>query len=105
MQTFKKFLFLLTSHERKRAVLLLLLMIITALLEMVGVVSILPFMAVLTKPSLIETNTILNNFFQLSSIFGVEDNHEFLFVLGFIVFAVLIFSLTFKALTIYFGQS
>ncbi|MDC1003131.1 ABC transporter ATP-binding protein [Candidatus Pelagibacter sp.] len=102
MQTFKKFLFLLTSHERKRAVLLLLLMIITALLEMVGVVSILPFMAVLTKPSLIETNTILNNFFQLSSIFGVEDNHEFLFVLGFIVFAVLIFSLTFKALTIYF---
>ena len=102
MQTFKKLLFLLTSRERKHAVLLLLLMILTALLEMIGVVSILPFMAVLTKPSLIETNSILNNFFQFSSIFGVKDNHEFLFVLGFVVFVVLITSLTIKAFTLYF---
>jgi len=102
VQTFKKLLFLLTSRERKHAVLLLLLMILTALLEMIGVVSILPFMAVLTKPSLIETNSILNNFFQFSSIFGVKDNHEFLFVLGFVVFVVLITSLTIKAFTLYF---
>ena len=102
MQTFKKLLFLLTSRERKHAVLLLLLMILTALLEMIGVVSILPFMAVLTKPSLIETNSILNNFFQFSSIFGIKDNHEFLFVLGFVVFVVLITSLTIKAFTLYF---
>ena len=102
MQTFKKLLFLLTSRERKHAFLLLLLMILTALLEMIGVVSILPFMAVLTKPSLIETNSILNNFFQFSSIFGVKDNHEFLFVLGIVLFVVLITSLTIKALTLYF---
>ena len=60
MQTFKKLLFLLTPHERKRAGLLLIMLLIMSLLDMTGVASILPFMAVLTNPNLIETNSILN---------------------------------------------
>ena len=102
MQTIKKLLFLLTPHERKRAGLLLLMILIMALLDMIGVASILPFMAVLTNPSLIETNLILNNIFQFFSKFGVENNQQFLFALGILVFLILIFSLTFKALTTYF---
>ena len=58
-------------------------------------------MAVLTNPSIIETNLILNNMFQISSKFGVENNQQFLFALGVLVFLILIFSLTFKALTTY----
>ena len=102
MQTIKKLLFLLNPHERKRAGLLLLMILIMAILDMIGVASILPFMAVLTNPSLIETNLILNNMFQISSKFGVENNKQFLFALGVLVFLILIFSLTFKALTTYF---
>jgi ATP-binding cassette, subfamily B, bacterial PglK len=101
MQNIKKFLFLLSSHERKRAGLLLVLMLIMALLDMVGVASILPFIAVLTSPSLIETNLILNKMFQVSTIFGVENNQQFLFVLGVIVFITLVVSIIFKALTTY----
>ena len=102
MQTIKKLLFLLTPHERKRAVLLLIMILIMAILDMIGVASILPFMAVLTNPSLIETNLILNNIFQFFSKFGVENSQQFLFALGILVFLILIFSLTFKALTTYF---
>ena len=59
MQTFKKILSLLTLHERKRAALLLLMIFIMALLDTLGVASILPFMAVLSNPVVIETNFAL----------------------------------------------
>lgn len=101
MQIFKKLLFLLSPNERKRAVLLLIMIIIMALLDAIGIASILPFIAVLTNPSLIETNTFLNTMYQTSIRFGVETNQEFLFFLGVLVFLILIISLTFKALTTY----
>ena len=102
MQIFKKLLFLLSSDEQKSAGLLLIMIIIMALLDMIGVASILPFMTVLTNPSLIETNIILNNMFKFSNIFGVENNQQFIFALGILVFITLIISLTFKAFIQYF---
>ena len=39
--------------------------------------------------------------FQASSIFSVENNQQFLFALGVLVFLTLVFSLIFKAITIY----
>jgi ABC-type multidrug transport system fused ATPase/permease subunit len=101
MQTFKKLLFLLTLQERKQAGLLLIMIIIMALLDMVGVASILPFVAILTNPGLIETNAIVNSMFQVSKILGVESNQEFIFALGVLAFFLLIISLSFKALTTY----
>ena len=101
MQTLKKFLFLLTPHERKSAGLLIIMIIIMALLDTIGVASILPFMAVLTNPDLVETNLILNFMFQVSNIFGVENTQEFLFTLGALMFVILVTSLCFKALTTY----
>ena len=101
MQTFKKLLFLLSPKERKNASLLLIMIIIMALLDVVGVASILPFVAVLTNPSLIETNLFLNYIYQFSKLFNVENSQQFLFALGILVFLLLVFSLTFKALTTY----
>ena len=60
MQNFKKLIFLLTSQELKSASFLLLMVIIMALLEMIGVASILPFIAVITNPEIVESNSILN---------------------------------------------
>ena len=101
MRSFKKLLFLLTPYELKRAFLLLLMILVMAFLDVMGVASILPFMAVLTNPGLIETNYFLKLMFQTSSIFGVENIQEFIFALGFLVFILLIVSLSFKALTTY----
>ena len=101
MQTFKKLFFLLNHNERKNAGLLFVIVLIVAILDIIGVASILPFMAVLTNPSLIETNLILNKMFQFLSSFGIENNQQFLFVLGIIVFLLLIISLTFKTIATY----
>ena len=49
MQTFKKLLFLITIQERKRGALLLIMILIMALLDMIGVASILPFTTVLVN--------------------------------------------------------
>ena len=49
MQTVHKMLILLTNHERKRAVLLFFMVLIMAFLDMIGVASILPLLAVLTN--------------------------------------------------------
>ena len=95
MQILKKILFLLTPHERKRAFLLLIMILLMALLDMVGVASILPFMSVLTNPSLVETNYILNTMFQVSNMIGVENNQQFLFALGILVFLFLVISFKF----------
>ena len=101
MKIFNKLFFLLSPQERKRGVLLLIMIIIMALLDMIGIASILPFIAVLTNPSLIETNIFLNTMYQTSIRFGVETNQDFLFFLGVLVFLILIISLTFRALTTY----
>ena len=97
----KKILFLLSDYEKKRSLLLLIMITMMALLDMLGVASILPFVAVLTNPSLIETNFILNKMYQILNSLGMQTNQEFLFVLGLLVFVLLIFSLSFKALTTY----
>lgn len=101
MQLFKKLLNLLTPHERKRAGLLLIMIIIMAFIDVLGIASILPFIAVLSNPSLIETNIILNTMFKISSKYGLETNQEFLILLGALVFVILIISIAFKSFTTY----
>ena len=101
METIKKLLFILTPHERTRVGLLLVLIFLMALVDMMGVASVLPFMAVLANPGIIETNSILNAVYEASSIFKIENEQEFLFALGVMVFIILVTSLTFKAFTTY----
>ena len=102
MQILKKLLFLLSSQERKKAVLLFLMILMMALIDVIGVASILPFMSVLVNPSLIETNFFLINLFEYFKGFGIENNQQFIFVLGILVFLLLVSSLIFKAIATYF---
>ncbi len=101
MQILKKLSFLLTIHERKNVIFLMGMVLVLAMLEMIGIVSILPFIAVLMSPELIDTNIVLNAAFNTSSLFGIETKNEFLFLLGIVVFLILITTLTFKFLTFY----
>ena len=101
MRVYKKLLYLLSSYELKKFTLLVIMMMVMALLDVIGVASILPFVAILTNPSVIDTNILLNNLFHLLKNIGVETQEEFLFTFGVIVLLLLIFSLTFRALTTY----
>tara|TARA_B100001093_G_scaffold419507_2_gene411091 strand:- start:3497 stop:5311 length:1815 start_codon:yes stop_codon:yes gene_type:complete len=101
MQIINKILYLLSAQEIKRAILLLLMIIIMAFLEMMGIASVMPFMSVVSNPDIIETNVNLNKIFRLSNKFGIQDEEQFVFVLGVFVFLFLVISLSFKALTTY----
>ena len=101
MKIIKKILFLLSPKERLQGGFLLVMALVMAFIDMIGVASILPFVAVLTNPSLIETNVLLNTMFEYSNNFGVQTDEHFMFVLGVMVFMLFIASVTFKAFTTY----
>jgi len=101
LKTLKKIIALLTPSERKHAVLLLGMILTMALLDMIGVASIMPFLAVVATPELLETNVILKTAYAVSNNFGINTTEEFLFLLGALVFVLLLVSLAFKALTTY----
>ena len=99
MKILKKLLALLTPSERKRAAVLMGMILVMAFLDMLGVASIMPFMAVLANPELVQTNAVLNTAFTASQHAGIHTTEQFLFSLGVLVFVLLVTSLAFKALT------
>ena len=101
MPAIKKILDLLTPPERKRAGLLLCMILVTAILDVVGVASIMPFMAVLSNPDQIQTNVFLNAAYTK---LGFTKPQQFLFALGLLVFVLLMVSLALRALTTYAQQ-
>lgn len=101
MTTLQKLLELLSPHERKRAALLLVMILVTAMLDAVGVASIMPFMAVLANPQLVETNVVFSAIYAKANLFGVTDTDQFLFVLGVFTFTLLVVSLSLRAIATY----
>ena len=101
MSLIKKVFSLLTFHEKKRVITLIFLILVMSVLDVIGVASILPFIAVLTNPQIIETNQFIFYLYQKSNVLGVTTIDQFLFFLGISVFILLIISLTLRALTTY----
>ena len=79
---FKKLIYLLSPSEQKTMYLLFVMILFMALIDMIGVASIMPFIAVLSNPEIIETNLMVKSIFNFSSIFGVETKNQFFFFLG-----------------------
>ena len=102
MLNIEKIFIILSRKERIRSVYLLLLIISMALIDMIGIASVMPFIALLTNPEIITSNKIINFAYQKSGIFGVDDEQSFLILTGFFVFFLLIISIIVKALTAYF---
>jgi ABC-type multidrug transport system fused ATPase/permease subunit len=97
LSTYRKLFDLLTKRERQRFFLLLGLIIIMGLVDMVGVASILPFLAVVSDPGLIQSNPY---FARLYAWLGMTDTKNFLLFLGTGVLGMLIFSLVVKVTTL-----
>nr|MBF0681544.1 ABC transporter ATP-binding protein [Pseudomonas sp.] len=95
---FKKLYTLLNHHERRRAALLFVLMLGAALVEVVGVASVMPFVAVLSNPDVVESNAYLAGLYQWS---GIQEVRSFMIALGALVLVVFISSLALKALSAY----
>ncbi len=92
----KRLLALLTPPERKRAGVLMGMILVMAFLDMLGVASILPFIAVLANPELVQNNAVLSTAFMLTRHIGIHTSEQFMFALGVLVFVLLVISLAFK---------
>lgn len=95
---YHKFIAILDKRERHLAFFILLLMIIVAVIEVLGVASIMPFMAVLSKPAMVEKNSIL--FFVYNAL-SFHSTDTFLFFLGSCVLVFLVGSTFLKALVVW----
>jgi ABC-type bacteriocin/lantibiotic exporter with double-glycine peptidase domain len=101
MNTLNKILKLFDKKEKKEFFILLFIILLMAFIDMLGIASIIPFLALLTNPQILETNFFLSYLYERSYIFGVKETNEFLFLLGVLAFILLIFSLLMRALTTY----
>ena len=95
LAAYQKLFRLLDHRDRQRAALLLLLMLATAASEVVGVASIMPFIAVLSDPSVVDSNRYLAAAFRAS---GLASGQDFLFALGVGFFVMLVGSLILRGL-------
>ncbi|MGD9638882.1 MAG: ABC transporter ATP-binding protein [Alphaproteobacteria bacterium] len=97
-ETLKKTLAILTPPEKRKALILLLLMIFVAVFEMISVVSIMPFLSVIAKPEIIETNKYLKFTYNYLKF---ENQKDFLYFLGGTVFLLLVLGNIIKSLYIW----
>jgi len=98
LTTYRLLLDCLTPRERRRFWLLLLMMFGMGLIEMVGVLSILPLLTVISNPDTIQTNQYLQTAYQLLQF----DNHQnFLIFLSLFSLTFFLISQLFKTITIY----
>ncbi|MGN2624129.1 ABC transporter ATP-binding protein [Stutzerimonas balearica] len=97
-EVYKKLNALFNQQERRKVELLFLLMLGAALVEVVGVASVMPFVAVLSNPAVVETNPYLAALYQWS---GMQQPRTFMVILGTVVLVVFVTSLALKALTAY----
>lgn len=91
---YQKLYSLLDARERRRGMLVFGVLILVAFVEVLGVASIMPFIAVLANPNVIDSNRHLA---MVYSGLGFTSREAFLFFLGFIFFALLVGSLALKA--------
>lgn len=78
----KELFSLLTPSQRRRYLSLQVMVFFMAIMELLGIASIAPFMALVADVQLLETNTTLKKIYLAS---GVESHEKFLFLTGSIV--------------------
>ena len=95
---YRKTLSLLTGKEKRRGALVLTMVVIMAMLETAGVASVMPFLAVLGDPEMVQTNAVLATLYDTLRFQTVD---AFLFALGAAAFGLILFSALFRILTHY----
>ena len=92
----KKLFSLLTQSQRKRFYVLQILVVLMAIIEIIGVASVIPFMALVGDMSQLQQDTIIARVFQSS---GITSELQFVFFLGVGVLIMLFVSAMFSMFT------
>ena len=94
----KKLFFLLTPSQRKRFYALQILVTLMAIVEIFGVASIVPFMALVGDMNQLQQDTFVAEIYQSS---GINSESEFVFLLGVCVLFILLISTIISMFTIW----
>jgi len=94
MKTIKKALSLLSAVEKRKLAVVFIAGLIMAVLDLLGVASIMPFMAMVSNPKSVETNRFLRWGYET---FDFTSTDRYLFGLGMLVFVLLVIANSFRA--------
>lgn len=95
-KTLSKLKALLDPRDYSKVFVLLFLMIVTAFMQTAGIASILPFLAVVSNPDVIDTNTWLSRTYNY---LDFDSKDKFLYFLGMAAFVVFVLATALQALT------
>jgi len=97
--TFRKIFSILSEKDKKRAIALTVLIFLMSVVDVLGVASIMPFIAVLSNQDLVYKNEILFTIFQY---FNFVNANDFLLALGAVFFIFLLATFLLKTITTFF---
>jgi len=97
----KKAIKLLSPREQKQGVLALILVMGMAFLETAGIASVMPFLAILGNPEVLETNDALISIYKYAQLIGINTTESFLIALGVGAFVFIIISAIYRTFTYY----
>ena len=86
------------AAEKRHAVLMLFLIVLMAVAETVGVLSVIPFLSVLSRPEVVQENIWLRAVFER---FGFASLRDFIIALGLVTMAVVVLASAFKTITLH----
>ena len=89
---------ILSPLDKRKVIYVFILVMGMAFIESAGVISIMPFLAVLSNPNVVESNSYLK---QLYDFTGAANKQNFILYLGFLSLLVVICSTVFKIVTQY----
>lgn len=94
----RKIRFIFDAKQKRRLVWLLFILFAEIILELLGVVSVYPFIALILNPSMIQTNAALAFVYR---VLGVKTNQDFFLLLAVAIIALYLFKNIFNAITSY----
>jgi ABC-type multidrug transport system fused ATPase/permease subunit len=97
--SFKKYYKLFDKVQQRRLIGLVVLTAFMALVEMAGVASVLPFLAVLSDPGIVDKSDFLSKFRDWIYEYGIVEGPIFLALLGAFSFIFMLFSAIVKSIT------
>lgn len=101
METIHKLFKLFTPEEKWKGFRVLLLVLGMALLDTAGLASMMPFLAVVGDPDIIQKNVYISTAFDTSRLYGISTKNQFLVLLGTFSFLLLLLSAFYRVITEY----
>lgn len=95
-ETYRKIFELLSARDRRVVMLVFAVMLLAAIMETIGIASILPFIAVLANPDFVHENAYLRATFDF---LGFQETQSFLVFLGLAFLALFVFGLAMRTLS------